>query len=215
MIILNIINYVLSKYPSSWTHYIFSCPISEVTQSNWNNNHHYIQEPDCQVYPWQWNTIHFFVTHIRSRRARRYNGKHTHSVLVGQYGWVYLIKKSKVYFIVCVSIYMYIYIYQIAVDSWASVDLSLSLNGYILISFLHRVNQHHRSCPTNTILLIILFLIPWLWWDVTPRWSLCAVWCAWFPKLLEPPHPLSNYVSWIYRPDSFVKPISTLTCSYI
>lgn len=105
---------------------------------------------------------------------------------------------------------MYIYIYQIAVDSWASVDLSLSLNVYILISFLHRVNQHHCSCPTNTILLIILFLIPWLWWDVTPRWSLCAVWCAWFPKLLEPPHPLSNYVSWIYHPDTFVKPISTL-----
>lgn len=134
---------------------------------------------------------------------------------MGQYGWVYLIEKSKVYSIVCVCIYN-IYIYQIAVDGWASVDPSLSSNGYILISFLHRVNEHRRASPTNTILFNInYYLIPWLWWDVTPRWSPCAVWCAWFPKRLEPPHPLSNYVSWIYRLDTSVKLISTLTCSYI
>lgn len=57
----------------------------------------------------------------------------------------------------------YIYIYYICirllstVGHQTSVDLSLSLNGYILISFLHHVNEHHRACPTNIILLIIIF----------------------------------------------------------
>jgi len=166
-----------------------------------------IPEPDCRVSPWQWNTIQFYVSYKVDVHAD--NDGHTHLALVGKPTQ----KIESIFYCTYIGIHINISDRDRRSDisrSKSVVERLILFN--ICISFLYRVNEHRCAgliykIHHNNITIITTTCI-WLWWDVTSRWSPCAVWCVRFPIWWHepPPYPSSNYVSQI-RPSAYIRDI--------